>query len=118
MKLVAEDPLISDQRVARIEGLLRRFHPDFPDKGMLFTYVQPPDKETARKRVAVFAVKSPDPKGRGMDVITTGSMWFDRWTQLTWAHERLVGIPDPAIDAFRQVVVQHIDKVKRIGANN
>lgn len=97
---------------------MRMKYPDLPRDAQLFTYVQPPDKGEGRDRVAVFAVKSPDPKGRPVEVLTPGSMWYSDWTKATWAHERLVGIPDPAIEKFEQVVRAHIRTVKKIAVSN
>ena len=118
MRLAAEDVLLSDQRVARIEGLMRMRYPDFPKEGRLFTYIQPSLKDVDMPRGAVFCVSSPDPKGRAMESVTRGVMRFDQWKQLTWAHERLVGVPDPAIGAFDGVVKEHIAGIKRIKDNN
>lgn len=113
------EPLVSDQRLSDIEGVLRDRFPGLDEGAIFVTYIQPSmarvvvDRETIIPDVACFAVISKNPRG-GDDVMTVGSTWLDTFKREDGMRSHFVGVGDILLALYEPVVKRHVETIKNL----
>lgn len=110
------EPLLDDDRLARIEGQIRRDYPSLPDYCTFISYVQP--KMWAKVRgidveipdTAVFAILVTNYRHRdSYRAFQTGEV-MDRWQRRDWGHRHDSDVKsDPAYLALKALVPEILD---------
>lgn len=120
------EPLITDERLARVEGRLRDEFKHFPDDASLLTYWQDSfeagkegqDEPISVPKLAVLAVISRNPRHPDYDTMTMGSMRFDDWASEERSFKHFAGVEDPALKLYRPIVRRHISTIENLKAMN
>lgn len=123
---VEREPLITDERLARVEGRLRAEFRLLPEDASLVTYWQESfeaakegtDEPFLVPKLAVLAVMSTNPRHPTHDTMTLGSMRFEDWAFEERTFKHFVGVEDPALKLYRPIVRRHIDTIENLKAMN
>lgn len=121
------EPLLPDDRVELIAGIMRSEHgASRLDRTRFVTFIQPArevEKDGLVRRVdamAVFAVISPHPRVAvaGQDMMTHGTASLADFRDADRDHDHLVGSPDPAYTIFKAVVANHFATLQNLSELN
>lgn len=117
------EPLISDTRLERIEGELRREFPALSDQARFVTFIQPPafaptegGVEVPIPEVAVLAILEPNPRHEGYLEITPVNCWYETWREREKDNRHSSDInSDTAYRLYRTLgVPAHLERIKNL----
>lgn len=121
------EPLLDDDRVDRIAGLVRLSFPTLPVDTQFFTFVVPPQKverdgeEVEIPAQAVFAVQSAHPRRtfdafyRDKELMSNTACWLPIWEREERQRMHFVSGPDdPAFGPFSIAARNHLRAIKNL----
>lgn len=117
------EPLLRDDRVERIAGIMRAERGELPLANSKFvTFIQPArevEKDGLVRRVdamAVFGVISPHPRmvAAGQELMTHGTASLSDFRDADREADHNVGAPDPAYTIFKAVVTNHLATLQNL----
>lgn len=108
------DVLLDDARIEQIERQLRKEFPQLPESSALVSYVQEPLEVEHRGvlrtvECVVFGINTQNPRRPRREMLHKAAWPLARWREMESSRQRIVGYPDPALHAFRQLAPTVID---------
>ena len=114
------EPVVNDVRMANLEGYIRSQY-DVPDDTDFVSFVQPPKMapredglEVPVPAMAIFAVISDNPKHPSFRVMTNGTTRLADWESAREEFQHYAGRPDPLIQIFRGLTVEHLRTIQNL----